>query len=77
MRWVGKPGGRLVTYDTGKFDDMTTMEKFFLNFDRGRSIRNEREYAALIKQVFPKYNSYEPNLSYYNSRNIVFECFNN
>jgi SAM-dependent methyltransferase len=72
-----KPGGRLITYDTGKFDKMSPLEKFFLHFDRGRSIRNEQEYAALVKQIFPKYNSHTPRLTYYNSRNIVFECFNN
>jgi SAM-dependent methyltransferase len=71
-----KPGGRFVTYDTGKFEKMSLLENIFLKFDRGRSIRNVDEYAALIKQTFPNYHSYSPYLTYYKSRNIVFECFN-
>jgi SAM-dependent methyltransferase len=70
-----KSGGRLVTFDTGKFTNMSVIEKFFFNCDRGRSIRNEREYATLITQIFPNYNSYTPYLTYYKSRNVVFECF--
>lgn len=71
-----KPGGRLVTYDPGKYDNMSALEKFFVKYDRGRSIRFEREYAALISQIFTKFKSYTPYLTYYKSRNIVFECTN-
>jgi SAM-dependent methyltransferase len=71
-----KPGGRFVTYDTGKFEHMSLLENIFLKFDRGRSIRDINEYATLIKKIFPKYNAYSPYLTYYKSRNIVFECFN-
>jgi SAM-dependent methyltransferase len=71
-----KPGGRFITYDTGKFEQMSLLENIFLKFDRGRSIRNVDEYSELIKKTFPKYNSYSPYLTYYKSRNIVFECFN-
>ena len=71
-----KPGGRLVTYDPGKYEDMSLLEKFFVKYDRGRSIRFEREYASLISQVFYRYQAYSPYLTYYKSRNIVFECFN-
>ncbi|MCW3127874.1 MAG: hypothetical protein JWO03_3532 [Bacteroidetes bacterium] len=71
-----KPGGRLVTYDPGKYENMSFLEKFFVKYDRGRSIRYENEYAGLIKQVFNHYKAYSPYLTYYKSRNIVFECFN-
>jgi SAM-dependent methyltransferase len=71
-----KPGGRLVTYDPGKFQDMSMLERFFVKYDRGRSIRYENEYAGLIKQIFSNYKSYSPYLTYYKSRNIVFECTN-
>lgn len=71
-----KKGGRLVTYDPGKYEKMSALEKFFVKYDRGRSIRYESEYAALISQVFPRYKAYSPYLTYYKSRNIVFECFN-
>lgn len=71
-----KPGGRLITYDPGKFEKMSFFEKFFVKYDRGRSIRYESEYAAPVSQIFPHYNSYSPYLTYYKSRNIVFECFN-
>jgi SAM-dependent methyltransferase len=72
-----KPGGRLITYDPGKFDDMNWIEKFFVKYDRGRSIRFEREYAAMIGKVFTNYKSYTPYLTYFKVRNVVFECFNN
>jgi len=72
-----KPGGRLVTYDPGKYSDINVFEKFFVKYDRGRSIRFETEYAELIKQVFTTYKSYQPSLTYYPVRNIIFECFNN
>jgi hypothetical protein len=71
-----KPGGRLVTYDPGKYENMSLLEKFFVKYDRGRSIRFESEYAGLIKQVFKNYKAYSPYLTYYKSRNIVFECVN-
>ncbi len=71
-----KKGGRLVTYDPGKYENMSAIEKFFVKYDRGRSIRYEGEYAGLISQVFPRYKAYSPYLTYYKSRNIVFECFN-
>ena len=72
-----KPGGRLVTYDPGKYENMSFLEKFFVKYDRGRSIRYENEYAGLVKQVFQNYKAYSPYLTYYNSRNIVFDCINN
>ena len=71
-----KPGGRLITYDPGKFADMNGFEKFFVKYDRGRSIRFETEYAALISKVFTKYKAYSPYLTYFKVRNVVFECFN-
>ena len=64
------------SYDPGKYEDMSLLEKFFVKYDRGRSIRFEREYASLISQVFYRYQAYSPYLTYYKSRNIVFECFN-
>jgi SAM-dependent methyltransferase len=71
-----KPGGKLITYDPGKYDDMSGFEKFFVKYDRGRSIRYEREYAALVSQVFTEYKSYSPYLTYFKTRNVVFECVN-
>jgi 2-polyprenyl-3-methyl-5-hydroxy-6-metoxy-1,4-benzoquinol methylase len=71
-----KPGGRLITYDPGKFDKMSLYEKFFVKYDRGRSIRFERDYAALIGQVFTRFKSSTPYLTYFKVRNVVFECFN-
>jgi SAM-dependent methyltransferase len=71
-----KPGGRLITYDPGKFTDMSVYEKFFVKYDRGRSIRSEQQYADLVKVVFPHYKSHAVYLTYYKSRNIVFECWN-
>jgi len=72
-----KPGGRLITYDPGKFDDMNWIERFFVKYDRGRDIRFEREYEALVKQVFTNYKASTPYLTYFKARNVVFECFNN
>jgi SAM-dependent methyltransferase len=72
-----KPGGRLITYDPGKFDEMSIFEKFFVKYDRGRSIRFEKDYAGLVKQVFTNYKSFTPYLTYFKVRNVVFECFNN
>jgi|JI10StandDraft_1071094.scaffolds.fasta_scaffold445544_2 SAM-dependent methyltransferase len=71
-----KPGGIFVTYDTGIFDNMTLMEKFFAKADRGRSIRTQAEYEALVKQAFTDYEVHSPVLTYYNSRNYVFVCRN-
>ena len=72
-----KPNGRLITYDPGKFDDMNGFEKFFVKYDRGRSIRFEKDYAGLVKKVFSNYKSSTPYLTYFKVRNVVFECFNN
>lgn len=71
-----KKGGRLVTYDPGRYDDENFIETFFVNNDRGRNIRFQREYAKLIGQVFTKYQGFEPTLTYYPCRNVVFECVN-
>lgn len=71
-----KPGGRLVTYDPGLYDRMSFMEWFFATFDRGRSIRTEDAYANLIGQVFPEHRSHVRYLTYYKSRNVIFECNN-
>lgn len=71
-----KRGGRLVTYDPGLYERMSFMERFFARFDRGRSIRSESGYAGLIRQVFSDYESHVRYLTYYKSRNIVFECRN-
>ena len=72
-----KPGGRLITYDPGKYDDMNNIERFFVKYDRGRSIRFEREYAALVGKIFTNFKSYTPKVTYFNVRNVIFECFNN
>ena len=72
-----KPGGRLITYDPGKFENMSLYEKFFVKYDRGRSIRFEKDYASLIREIFPNYKSFTPYLTYFKVRNVVFECFNN
>lgn len=71
-----KQGGRLITYDPGKYEKMSFFERFFVKYDRGRSIRYVEEYAALIGKVFKNYKSYTPYLTYYKSRNVVFECVN-
>lgn len=71
-----KPGGRLITYDPGKFENMSLFEKFFVKYDRGRSIRFEKEYAALVGKVFTSFKSSTPYLTYFKVRNVVFECFN-
>jgi len=70
-----KPGGRLVTYDPAKYEKMTFMEKFFVKYDRGRSIRFEEEYLALVKSVFPKSDKFSGHLTYYPARSVVFECY--
>jgi SAM-dependent methyltransferase len=72
-----KPGGRLITYDPGKFEDMNWIERFFVKYDRGRDIRFERDYEALVKKVFTNYKVSTPYLTYFKVRNVVFECFNN
>ncbi len=70
-----KPGVRLVTYDPAKYEKMTFMEKFFVKYDRGRSIRFEDEYSALVKPVFPHHHKYSRHLTYYPARSVVFECY--
>ncbi|MBS1592963.1 MAG: class I SAM-dependent methyltransferase [Bacteroidetes bacterium] len=72
-----KPGGRLITYDPGNYDDSNWIERFFVKYDRGRSIRYEREYAALIGKVFNTYRSWTPYLTWFTVRNVIFECTNN
>jgi SAM-dependent methyltransferase len=69
-----KPGGRLITYDPGRFENEKMMETFFANYDRGRNIRSQENYAKLIVQVFSDFKGFEPMLTYYPSRNVVFEC---
>jgi SAM-dependent methyltransferase len=70
-----RPAGRLVTYDPGRFPDMNRIETFFVNHDRGRNIRFPEEYDRLISHVFPTRKMYLPYLTYYPSRNVVFDCF--
>lgn len=69
-----KEGGRLVTYDPGRFEDEKFMETFFANHDRGRNIRPQSGYAMLISKVFSNFKGFEPMLTYYPVRNVVFEC---
>lgn len=69
-----KEGGRFVTYDPGRFENEKLMETFFAKYDRGRNIRSQAGYAKLISQVFTDFKGYEPILTYYPSRNVVFEC---
>lgn len=69
-----KVGGRLVTYDPGRFENEKFMETFFAKYDRGRNIRSQENYAKLIAQVFSDFKGFEPMLTYYPSRNVVFEC---
>ena len=69
-----KPGGRLVTYDPGRFENEKFMETFFAKYDRGRNIRSQGNYAKLIAKVFSDFKGFEPMLTYYPSRNVVFEC---
>lgn len=71
-----KAAGRLITYDPGRFDDMNIIEKFFVNHDRGRSIRSPAHYCSLISQVFLTHEVYLPCLTYYPCRNVVFDCIN-
>ncbi|MFN8276923.1 MAG: class I SAM-dependent methyltransferase [Chitinophagales bacterium] len=71
-----KPGGKLVTYDPGNYQDANAIETFFVNNDRGRSIRFQEGYEALIKQVFPRFTAHVPYLTWFKVRNIVFECYN-
>lgn len=71
-----KPGGKLVTYDPGNYEDANAIERFFVKNDRGRSIRFKEGYEALIRQVFPRYIAHIPYLTWFKVRNIVFECFN-
>ncbi len=71
-----KPGGKFVSYDPGKFEKMSVLENVFWKYDRGRSIRTVEQTEALIKPIFPNYKAHTPYLTYYKSRNIVFECFN-
>lgn len=73
---VLKPGGRLVTYDPGQFNDINRIEKFFVNNDRGRNIRFPEHYDRLVAQVFPTRQFYLPSLTYYPCRNVVFNCVN-
>ncbi|MBS1686154.1 MAG: class I SAM-dependent methyltransferase [Bacteroidetes bacterium] len=72
-----KPGGRLITYDPGNYDDSNWIERFFVKYDRGRSIRYERDYARLIGKVFTTYRSWTPYLTWFTVRNVIFECTNN
>lgn len=69
-----KPGGRLVTYDPGRFENEKIMETFFAKYDRGRNIRPQAAYAKLISQVFTDFKGFEPMLTYYPVRNVLFEC---
>ena len=71
-----KPGGRLVTYDPGRFSDANVIENFFVKHDRGRNIRAPEHYERIVKQVFPVVRLHVPRLTYYPCRNVVFECVN-
>lgn len=69
-----KPGGRLVTFDPAKYEKMSFMEKVFVKYDRGRSIRFEDEYGALVKSIFPQYKMHSRQMTYYPARSVMFEC---
>ncbi len=69
-----KPSGRFITYDPGCFVDMNSIERFFVNHDRGRNIRSPDHYERLVSQVFQNRSRAEPKLTYYSVRNVVFTC---
>lgn len=52
-----KPGGRLVTYEGCYLPDQPFAERFFLDIDRGRFIRTEPAYRALISKKFSQVSS--------------------
>lgn len=47
-----KPGGIFVMTDPVWTEQQSTLEKYLMKRDRGRNIRNEREYLDLIKPYF-------------------------
>lgn len=46
------PGGRLVTVDGVYHDNQNYISKFMIDRDRGRNVRNERDYRALFADTF-------------------------
>jgi 2-polyprenyl-3-methyl-5-hydroxy-6-metoxy-1,4-benzoquinol methylase len=48
-----RPGGKLLTLDPCRFENMNPIESALANFDRGKHVRFAREYESLIRQAFP------------------------
>jgi SAM-dependent methyltransferase len=48
-----KPGGKLITWDPCFHDGQGLFERWLQNNDRGKFVRTEPGYLALLKQVFP------------------------
>ncbi len=72
-----KSGGRLVTLDPCRFNNMNLIEKFLVTFDRGEYIRDEQGYESLVSREFPKYSkSIRKGMSRFPARAIVFEALN-
>lgn len=49
-----RPGGRLVTLDGVFHSGQRPLSRFVVSLDRGRHVRREENYLALVGQIFPK-----------------------
>ena len=52
-----RPGGRLVTVDPCLVPGQNPMARLLINADRGRNVRDEAGYRALVGQVFIEYRT--------------------
>ena len=70
-----KPGGRLITYDGCYTPDQSRAQKFFLDIDRGKFVRNKGEYTLLAQQQFPGVTTtVRPDLLNIPYNIIIMEC---
>src|SRR5690242_13433128 len=75
IRRAMKPEGRLITQDGCYREGQSVIERAFLDKDRGRHIRKEREYAKIASGVFNRVeSSVRTDFFYIPYTTVVLEC---
>jgi SAM-dependent methyltransferase len=52
------PGGRLVCLEGSFLISQSALSRWMLQRDRGRNVRSEQQWKALVKQVFPDFDTH-------------------
>ncbi len=72
---VLRPGGRLVTIDPAFVPGQSPIARLLIAMDRGRNVRTEQEYQALVRCLFPTVSLHvRHDLSRFPYTHAILEC---